>query len=64
MGKVKRGGYIFITRKGDHDPRHVHVFKNGEQVGKWDLEHNQVMEGNINRQVQRMIDELQKEGRL
>ena len=26
MGKIRRGGYLFIWWKGDHDPRHVHVF--------------------------------------
>jgi hypothetical protein len=28
-GKHRRGGYVFITWKGDHPPRHVHVYRGG-----------------------------------
>jgi DNA-binding Xre family transcriptional regulator len=30
MPKRRRGGYVFVGWKGDHSPRHVHVFKNGK----------------------------------
>jgi len=26
MGRKRRGGYFFVWFKGDHMPRHVHVF--------------------------------------
>lgn len=32
MGKVRRGGYVFLTWKGDHTPRHVHVYRDGRLV--------------------------------
>jgi hypothetical protein len=64
VGKLKRGGYIFITWKGDHGPRHVHVFKDGKLIGKWDLDNRRVMEGKINKKIQAYIDELSAEGRL
>ena len=38
MGKIKRGGYVFISWIGDHDPKHVHVFKEGKEVVKWNIE--------------------------
>ena len=36
MGKVRRGGYVFVTWKSDHSPRHVHVYRDGVLVVKWD----------------------------
>ena len=38
MGKYRRGGYVFITWKGDHPPRHVHVYRDGKLIVKWDLD--------------------------
>ncbi len=38
MAKVRRGGYIFLTWIGDHTPRHVHVYRDGKLIVKWDLE--------------------------
>jgi hypothetical protein len=26
VGKIRRGGYVFLSWKGDHPPRHVHVY--------------------------------------
>ena len=37
-GKIRRGGYVFFTWKGDHPPRHVHVYRDGRLIVKWDLE--------------------------
>jgi hypothetical protein len=34
VGKLRRGGYVFITWKGDHPPRHVHVYRDGKLVVK------------------------------
>ena len=64
MGKIKRGGYVFITRMGDHDLRHAHIFKDGEQIGRWDLENNQAMEGKISPKIRHIIQELREEGKL
>lgn len=45
MGKIWRGGYVFVTWKGDHSPRHVHVYRDGTLALKWDLEHHVPMKG-------------------
>ena len=38
MSKIRRGGYVFLTWIGDHTPRHVHVYRDGKLIVKWDLE--------------------------
>ena len=64
MGKVRRGGYIFITWKGDHSPRHVHVYRDGKLVMKWDLENKRTMKGKANRKVLDLIEDLEWKGLL
>jgi hypothetical protein len=64
MGKVKRGGFVFITWKGDHPPRHVHVYRDGVLVGKWDLEKREPMKGKCSGHIRGLIVELEEEGLL
>jgi hypothetical protein len=64
MGKIRRGNYLFVTWKGDHSPRHVHVYRNGELVVKWDLENAKAMKGRATAQLLALIRELQVEGLL
>lgn len=64
MGKVRRGGYVFVTWKGDHSPRHVHVYRDGVLIVKWDLELGQPMTGKVTRRVRILIEELEREGAL
>ena len=64
MGKVRRGGYVFVTWKGDHTPRHVHVYRDGKFIVKWDLENQRPMKGEAPRKVVELIGELESEGRL
>lgn len=64
MGKIKRGNYFFITYIGDHAPKHVHVYKDGNEVLKWDLENNKEMKGKSNKRILKIINELLKEGKL
>ncbi len=64
MGKFRRGGYVFFTWRGDHAPRHVHVYRNGELVVKWDLDNQKPMKGAPGRRVLELIRELQTEGLL
>lgn len=64
MGKVKRGGYIFVFRLGDHAPKHVHIFKEGREVAKWNLEASVLMKGKMNARLRRIIESLLKEGVL
>jgi len=64
MGKLRRGGYIFITWKGDHSPRHVHVYRDGKLVVKWDLDNKKAMKGTVSRRVLELIAQLESEGLL
>ena len=64
MTKIKRGGYIFITWIGDHPPRHVHIYRNGKLVLKFDLERWKIMEGTINGKIFNILTELRQEGLL
>lgn len=64
MSKVRRGGYTFLTWRGDHSPRHVHVYRDGKLVLKWDLENQKAMAGRRTRHVLELIRQLEAEGRL
>jgi hypothetical protein len=64
VGKLRRGGYVFITWKGDHPPRHVHVYRDGKLVVKWDLENQKPMKGDATRRILQLIAELESEGLL
>ncbi len=64
MGKIRRGGYIFVTWKGDHSPRHVHVYRDGVLIVKWDLDNRKPMVGKSTRRVCLLIEQLESEGAL
>lgn len=64
MGKIRRNNYVFLTWKGDHSPRHVHVYKDSKFVVKYDLENRQVMKGKITGALLSIINELEREGLL
>lgn len=64
MGKLRRGGFIFVTWKGDHAPRHVHVYRDGRLVVKWNLDDQVAMKGKATDRVLRLIAELEEEGAL
>ena len=64
MGKIRRGGFVFLSWKGDHGPRHVHAYRNGRLIVKWDLDHHVAMEGSMTTQVLRLLRDLVREGRL
>ena len=64
VSKVRRGGYVFLTWKGDHSPRHVHVYRRGKLVVKWDLENWQAMRGRADARVARLLRRLREEGAL
>lgn len=63
MGKIRRGNYVFLTWIGDHD-HHVHVYRDGRVVVKWDLDRWQAIEGKASRRLLKIIEELVKEKRL
>lgn len=64
MDKIRRGNYVFITWKGDHSPRHVHVYRDGRLVMKWNLEAGVPLYGKDDARIRGLIDELREEGRL
>lgn len=64
MGKLKRGGYIFISWKGDHAPKHVHVYKDGREILKWNLDEGSPIKGVPTRNIVKLIEALIKEGKL
>lgn len=64
MTKVRRGGYVFFAWKGDHSPRHVHVYRDGRLVVKWDLEADRPMAGRAVPALARLIRQLDWEGLL
>ena len=64
MGKLCRGGYIFVWWKGDHSPRHAQVYRDGKLIVKWDLDNEKAMKGNAPRRVIKLIKELDAEGLL
>ena len=61
MGKIRRGGYVFLRWRGDHAPRHVRVFRDGRLVLKWDLENRKSTKGEASRRVLEPIHELESE---
>jgi len=64
MGKVRRGGYVFVTWKGDHIPRHVHVYRDGLLIVKGDVDHHLPMKGRATRRILALIQTLDREGLL
>jgi hypothetical protein len=64
MPKIRRGGYIFIAWRRDHPPRHVHVYRKGRLIVKWDLDNKKPMRGKAARKILRLIEQLEDEGRL
>jgi hypothetical protein len=58
------GGYVFVTWKGDHTPRHVHVYKAGRLVLKWDLEGKRIMKGRADARILTLIRDLESRGLL
>ena len=64
MTKIRRGSYVFITWKGDHSPRHIHVYKEGRLIVKWSVIEQMPMKGVASRRVRKLLRELIEEGEL
>jgi hypothetical protein len=62
--KLRRGGYIFIVRKSDHPPRHVHVYRSGRLIVKWDLDNRKAMKGKASARIVAIIERLEAEREL
>jgi hypothetical protein len=57
MGKIRRGNFIFYSWKGDHG-HHVHVYRDGSLVVKWDLDSWRAMKGQATNKLLKLIQEL------
>jgi len=58
-------GLTGVTLHGNHNtPRHVHVYRDGKFIVKWDLENQKAMKGQAPRRVVKLILELDSEGHL
>ena len=66
MGKVRRGGYLFLWWIGDHAPRHVHVFDaKGKLLGRVTVPGNEPLDAwKPSRKVVEILESLHQEGRL
>jgi hypothetical protein len=54
----------FHHLKCDHPPRHVHVYRDGKLVVKWDLENQKPMKGAATERILELISQLEAEARL
>jgi Domain of unknown function (DUF4160) len=63
-GQASARRVVFITWKGDHPPRHVHVYRDGKLIVKWDLDNQKAMKGAATRRILDLISELEAEGLL
>ena len=52
---------MFLSWKGDHGPKHVHVYRDGKLVLKWDLENDLPMKGRPTKRLIQLIEELRSE---
>jgi hypothetical protein len=59
--KIRRGGYVFVSWKSDHGPRHVHVYRDRRLVVKWDLENERPMKGEASRRIMMLIEQRRVE---
>lgn len=64
MTRVRRGGYVFVAWKSDHAPRHVHVYKDGRLILKWNLDAKEPMKGRASSRLVALIRDLELEGTL
>jgi hypothetical protein len=64
MIRGKRGGFLFMTWVGDHPPRHVHLYRDGYLIVKWELDRWRPIEGKASRHILRILRALVAEGLL
>lgn len=65
MPTWKRGGYQVRMYMNDHPPRHVHIFRDREELDRFDIENWQFMDGTIGShygRVLKILDRLALEG--
>jgi hypothetical protein len=60
--RKRAGGYVIEIYKTDHPPLHAHIFKDGDLVGRFDLENKVFMAGTYKRHRGRMLRALHTAG--
>lgn len=65
MSKIRRGNLIFVSWIGDHG-NHVHVFKDGKLILKWNLDYECEEPGSrlASNRVKKILNELKLEGKF
>jgi hypothetical protein len=58
MGRKRRGGYIFEIYSGDHRPYHVYIYRGAEFIGRFDIENQIAMDGDLSNRVLKYLEEL------
>jgi hypothetical protein len=61
---IGRAGTSSSRGKAIHPPRHVHVYRDGRLIVKWDLDNQKAMKGAATRRILELIAELEAEGLL
>ena len=64
MTRIRRGNYIFTTWAGDHEPKHVHVYKDDKLVLRWNLEKWCPISGEPTKRILGILIGLKLEGKL
>ena len=55
---------MFLAWKGDHSPKHVHVYRDKKLIVKWDLENWLPMKGDCGKRILKLIEQLIDGGEL
>lgn len=64
MGRVKRGGYLIEWWMGDHWPKHVHVYKDGKEIAKVRVPELQILTGQLNKKLRKILGKLVEENEI
>lgn len=64
MGKIRRGGFLIYYWVGDHEPKHVHVLKDGRLVAKVRVRDLSALSGKIDRKLKKILEKLKKEKKI
>ena len=64
MGRIRRGGYLIEWWIGDHEPKHVHIYRDDRQVAKVEVPGMLVLSGRLNKKLRRILRELILERRI
>jgi len=56
----KIGGYIFLFTQSDHDGRHIHVFRDNEEIGVFDRIDGSIrgLEQQLGKSLREALDEF------